>query len=94
MLLDEVDKMSSDLRGDPAHAPWKCSTLSKTKASKTTTLRSTSTSHTSSSFTNSLQGSRSAARPVEILEVTGYADDEKVEIAQRYLIPKQRELTG
>ena len=46
VLLDEIDKVGSDYRGDPARPCSRCSTRRRTTRSATTTSRSTSTSPT------------------------------------------------
>jgi len=45
-LLDEVDKMGQDFRGDRPRRCSRCSTLSRTTPSSTTTSRSTTTFRT------------------------------------------------
>ncbi len=45
-LLDEIDKLAHDWRGDPRRRCWKCSTPNKTTPSTTITWRSTMTSPT------------------------------------------------
>ena len=42
-LLDEIDKLGTDFRGDPSSACWKCWIPSRTTSSATTMSRSTST---------------------------------------------------
>ena len=97
MLLDEVDKMSSDLRGDPAHALLEVLDPEQNSFFQDNYLEvDFDLSHIIFVCTaNSLQTIPLPLRDrLEILEVNGYADEEKVEIAERYLIPKQQELHG
>jgi len=97
MLLDEVDKMSSDLRGDPAHALLEVLDPEQNDCFQDNYLEvDFDLSHIIFVCTaNSLQTIPLPLRDrLEVLEVNGYADEEKVEIAQQYLIPKQRELHG
>ena len=42
-LLDEIDKLGADWRGDPSRRCWRCWTRSRTRPSTTTTWRSTTT---------------------------------------------------
>ncbi|TVQ91396.1 MAG: endopeptidase La [Deltaproteobacteria bacterium] len=92
MLLDEVDKMSSDFRGDPASALLEVLDPEQNTAfgdhyldidydlSRVTFICTA----------NTLDGIPIPLRDrLEIIRLTGYSDREKIEIGRRYLIPKQ-----
>lgn len=49
IILDEIDKLSSDSHGDPSSPCWKCSTRNRTTRSTTITLTLTTTCRTSCS---------------------------------------------
>ncbi|GAB6985077.1 LON peptidase substrate-binding domain-containing protein [Nocardioides pyridinolyticus] len=62
VLLDEVDKVGADYRGDPAARCWRCSTRRRTTRSATTTSSSTWTCPTSCSSRPPTSSSRSRRR--------------------------------
>ena len=96
-LLDEVDKMSTDFRGDPSAALLEVLDPEQNfgfndhyldldyDLSKVLFI---CTANTMGGIPLPLQDR------MEIIRLAGYTDLEKVSIARRYLIPKQKELNG
>lgn len=97
LLLDEIDKMSTDFRGDPAAALLEVLDPEQNHAfadhyldldydlSKVLFLCTA----------NSLAGiSEPLQDRLEIIRLSGYTDLEKMAISKRYLIPKQLEANG
>ena len=96
-ILDEVDKIGSDFRGDPASALLEVLDPEQNNSFYDNYLElEYDLSHVMFIATaNSLDSIHPALRDrMEIIELTGYLIEEKVEIAKSYLIPKQREMHG
>ncbi|MEZ4301975.1 MAG: endopeptidase La [Polyangiaceae bacterium] len=96
-LLDEVDKMSSDFRGDPAAAllevldPEQNHTFNDHYIDLDYDLSDVMFLTTA----NTLRGIPVPLQDrMEIIQLSGYTEFEKLHIAQRYLIPRQRKECG
>ncbi|MCC6759593.1 MAG: endopeptidase La [Chitinophagaceae bacterium] len=97
MILDEIDKVGNDHRGDPSSAllevldPEQNNTFYDNYLELEYDLSKVLFIATA----NSLQSIQPALRDrLEIIDLSGYAIEEKVEIAKRHLIPKQQEAHG
>jgi len=96
-VLDEVDKVGTDFRGDPSSALLEV--LDPEQNNKfydnyleleydLSKVLFIATANTVNTIQPALRDR------VEIIEISGYSTEEKIEIARRHLIPKQREAHG
>ena len=97
MILDEIDKVGNDHRGDPSSALLEVLDPEQNHAfyDNYLELEYDLSKVLFIATANNIQNIQPALRDrLEIIDLSGYAVEEKIEIAKRHLIPKQKDAHG
>ena len=97
MILDEIDKVGSDHRGDPSSALLEVLDPEQNHSfyDNYLELEYDLSKVLFIATANDISSIQPALRDrLEIIDLSGYAIEEKIEIAKRHLIPKQKEMHG
>ncbi len=97
VILDEIDKLGNDQRGDPSSALLEVLDPEQNHSfyDNYLELEYDLSKVMFIATANNIQNIQPALRDrIEIIDLSGYAIEEKIEIAKRHLIPKQKEMHG